>query len=37
MTQGTKFQALEITGLNWTEIDTHEDFAAANQMFGSKL
>lgn len=33
MTQGTRFHALEITGLNWTEIDTHEDFAAAKQMF----
>ncbi len=33
ITRGTKFHALEITGLNWTEIDTHEDFAAANQMF----
>ena len=27
------FHAVDITGLNWVEIDTHEDFAAANQMF----
>jgi len=34
---GTEFRALDITGLNWTEIDTAEDFAAANAMFGSAI
>ena len=29
----TLFHAVDITGLNWAEIDTHEDFQAANQMF----
>lgn len=33
MAQGTSFHALDITGLNWTEIDTHDDLAAARQMF----
>lgn len=36
ITQGTEFQALDITGLKWTEIDTHDDFAVANKMFNSK-
>jgi choline kinase len=31
------FHALDITGLQWTEIDTAEDFAAANAMFGSPI
>ena len=31
--QGVVFRALDITGLNRTEIDTPEDFAAANAMF----
>lgn len=31
--RGTGFQALDITGLKWTEIDTHDDYAAANKMF----
>lgn len=35
--KGTVFRALDITGLNWTEIDTAEDFAAANAMFGSPV
>ncbi|MEM5522327.1 phosphocholine cytidylyltransferase family protein [Sulfitobacter sp. AS59] len=35
--QGVVFRALDITGLNWTEIDTAEDFAAANAMFGSPV
>ncbi len=35
--KGTIFHALDITGLNWTEIDTAEDFAAANAMFGSPV
>ncbi len=34
---GTEFRALDITGLNWTEIDTAEDFAAANSMFASAI
>lgn len=33
----TVFHALDITGLNWTEIDTAEDFDAANAMFGSPI
>lgn len=33
MTRGTKFQALDITGLKWTEIDTLEDYAVANELF----
>ncbi|MBU2983286.1 phosphocholine cytidylyltransferase family protein [Lentibacter algarum] len=37
VTQGVVFSALDITGLNWTEIDTAEDFAAANAMFGSPV
>ena len=35
--KGTIFHALDMTGLNWTEIDTAEDFAAANAMFGSPI
>lgn len=35
--KGTKFHVLDITGLNWTEIDTADDFAAANVMFGSPI
>ncbi len=31
----TTFHAVDITGHNWTEIDTPEDFQAANQTFGS--
>ncbi len=33
MEREIEFRALDITGLKWTEIDTHDDFAAANQMF----
>jgi choline kinase len=33
MAKGFTFQALDITGLNWTEIDTHNDFVSANKMF----
>lgn len=35
--QRTVFRALDITGLNWTEIDTAEDYAAANAMFGTPI
>lgn len=35
ITRGTNFLALDITGLKWTEIDTHDDFAAANKTFNS--
>ena len=28
--KGTQFHALDISGLDWTEIDTAKDFAAAN-------
>jgi choline kinase len=31
------FHALDITGMKWTGIDTAEDFAAANAMFGSPV
>ncbi|MEH6647309.1 phosphocholine cytidylyltransferase family protein [Sulfitobacter sp.] len=37
VTQGVVFEALDITGLDWTEIDTAEDFAAANAMFRSPV
>jgi choline kinase len=30
---GMPFHAIDITGLNWTEIDTSDDFAAANAKF----
>ncbi|MBS1300927.1 phosphocholine cytidylyltransferase family protein [Loktanella sp. SALINAS62] len=35
--KGTDFHALDITGMNWTEIDTPDDLAAANAMFGSPV
>ena len=35
--KGIPFHALDITGMKWTEIDTVEDFAAANAMFGSPI
>ncbi len=35
--KGVPFHALDITGMNWTEIDTAEDFAAANAMFGTPI
>ncbi len=31
------FHGLDITGMNWTQIDTPADFAAANAMFGSPV
>jgi choline kinase len=31
--KGIPFHAIDITGLDWTEIDTVEDFDAANAMF----
>jgi choline kinase len=34
---GVPFHALDITGSDWTEIDTAEDFVAANAMFGSPI
>ncbi len=34
---GTAFHALDITGMNWSEIETADDFAAANAMFGSPV
>lgn len=37
MVKWTVFRALDITGLNWAEIDTAEDFAAANAMLGSPI
>lgn len=35
--KGTTFHALDVTGLNWTEIDTAEDYAAANEIFSSPI
>lgn len=35
--KGTVFRTLDITGHNWTEIDTAEDFAAANAMFAKPI
>ncbi|MFX0547610.1 sugar phosphate nucleotidyltransferase [Roseovarius sp. S1116L3] len=35
--KGIAFHALDITGLNWTEIDTPSDFAIANAMFGTPV
>ena len=37
LAQGAAFHALDITGLNWTGIDTPADFATANAMFGSPV
>ncbi len=31
--KGIPFGAADITGLNWVEIDTHEDYAKANDLF----
>lgn len=31
--RGVPFGAVDITGLKWVEIDTHEDYARANEMF----
>ncbi len=33
MAKDIAFHALDITGLNWTEIDTYGDFQSANKMF----
>jgi len=35
--KGTTFHVLDVTGLNWTEIDTAEDYATANAMFRSPV
>ncbi|MBT6960519.1 MAG: phosphocholine cytidylyltransferase family protein, partial [Rhodospirillaceae bacterium] len=35
--QDTQFHALDISGLDWTEIDTAIDFAAANAKFSSPV
>jgi len=35
MRKNTVFHALDITGQKWMEIDTAEDFATANRIFGS--
>ncbi|MFT6944574.1 MAG: NDP-sugar pyrophosphorylase family protein, partial [Yoonia sp.] len=35
--KGTPFYAIDITGINWTKIDTVADFEAANEMFGSPI
>ena len=31
------FLALEIIGLIWTEIDTHDDFAVANKKIAASI
>lgn len=31
--EGVRFGAIDITGLKWVEIDTHEDYEKANQIF----
>ena len=35
--RGADFRALEIMGLIWTEIDTHDDFAAANKKIAVSI
>jgi choline kinase len=35
MRKNTIFHALDITGQKWAEVDTAEDFATANHLFGS--
>tara|TARA_R110002124_G_scaffold258867_1_gene424624 strand:+ start:442 stop:1260 length:819 start_codon:yes stop_codon:yes gene_type:complete len=37
LVEGIPFHALDITGMKWTAIDTPEDFAAANAMFGTPI
>ncbi len=32
--KSARFEALDITGLAWTEIDTHDDFESATRIFG---
>lgn len=34
--QNVAFYALDISGLKWTEIDTHEDFVTAKKIFSQK-
>jgi choline kinase len=33
--KGVPFNAVDITGLKWVEIDTHQDYELANKIFGS--
>lgn len=33
--QGIPFHAVDITGLKWVEIDSHEDFHRAQKLFGT--
>ncbi|MEM5544360.1 phosphocholine cytidylyltransferase family protein [Sulfitobacter sp. AS92] len=35
--KGIPFHALDITDMKWTEINTPEDFAASNAMFGTPI
>ncbi len=35
--QGTNFHALDVTGMDWTAINTDEDLATANAMFVSPI
>ena len=37
LAKAAHFHALDISGLNWTEIDTAEDLAAADALFGSPV
>lgn len=36
ITKRVAFHAVDITGLDWVEIDTHDDYEAANQIVGFK-
>lgn len=37
MTKDIAFHVVDISGLNWVEIDTRDDFAVANQMFAKPI
>ena len=37
MADDVAFHVVDITGLDWVEIDTHYDFEAANEMFASPM
>lgn len=31
--EGVKFGAVDISGLKWVEVDTHEDYEKAQELF----
>ncbi len=33
VSRGIPFETVDITGLNWVEIDTHADYKRASQIF----